>query len=216
MSFYSIYAILSQIRFCRDLRFFCVNFWGQKLRLRNFFDKYDVWLDTITKYRNKISCQEEKLRTHTCLNDPLHIFSHHRKEYQIFCLLLRCAKHDICEAIEVLNLLSLWPLTTEDSCWHELPVKAPTVKDTPILMIVLVFILLKVSFLLHPHRSIFPPRLDSNIFQTRKHRQKWTDLHRAQLLPNLTSREHFVEVSFHNDLLREVIKKTVFLRSGWL
>ena len=44
MSFYSIYAILSQIRFCRDLRFFCVNFWGQKLRLRNFFDKYDVCL----------------------------------------------------------------------------------------------------------------------------------------------------------------------------
>ena len=42
MSFYSIYAILSQIRFCRDLRFFCVNFWGQKLRLRKFFDKYDV------------------------------------------------------------------------------------------------------------------------------------------------------------------------------
>ena len=42
MSFYSIYAILSQIRFCRDLCFFCVNFWGQKLRLRNFFDKYDV------------------------------------------------------------------------------------------------------------------------------------------------------------------------------
>ena len=43
MSFYSIYAILSRIRFCRDLRFFCVNFWGQKLRLRKFFDKYDVW-----------------------------------------------------------------------------------------------------------------------------------------------------------------------------
>ena len=43
MSFYSIYAILLRIRFCRDLRFFCVNFWGQKLRLRNFFDKYDVW-----------------------------------------------------------------------------------------------------------------------------------------------------------------------------
>ena len=42
MSFYSIYAILSRIRFCRDLRFFCVNFWGQKLRLRKFFDKYDV------------------------------------------------------------------------------------------------------------------------------------------------------------------------------
>ena len=42
MSFYSIYAILSRIRFCRDLRFFCVIFWGQKLRLRNFFDKYDV------------------------------------------------------------------------------------------------------------------------------------------------------------------------------
>ena len=42
MSFYSIYAILSQIRFCRDLCFFCVNFWGQKLRLRKFFDKYDV------------------------------------------------------------------------------------------------------------------------------------------------------------------------------
>ena len=36
MSFYSIYAILSQIRFCRDLRYFCVNFWGKKLRLRNF------------------------------------------------------------------------------------------------------------------------------------------------------------------------------------
>ena len=43
MSFYSIYAILLRIRFCRDLRFFCVNFWGQKLRLRKFFDKYDVW-----------------------------------------------------------------------------------------------------------------------------------------------------------------------------
>ena len=43
--FYSIYAILSRIRFCRDLRFFCVNFWGQKLRLRKFFDKYDVWGD---------------------------------------------------------------------------------------------------------------------------------------------------------------------------
>ena len=43
MSFYSIYAILLRIRFCRDLRFFCVNFWGQKLQLRNFFDKYDVW-----------------------------------------------------------------------------------------------------------------------------------------------------------------------------
>ena len=42
MSFYSIYAILLRIRFCRDLRFFCVNFWGQKLRLRKFFDKYDV------------------------------------------------------------------------------------------------------------------------------------------------------------------------------
>ena len=42
MSFYSIYAILSRICFCRDLRFFCVNFWGQKLRLRKFFDKYDV------------------------------------------------------------------------------------------------------------------------------------------------------------------------------
>ena len=42
MSFYSIYAILSRIRFCRDLRFFCVNFWGQKLRLCKFFDKYDV------------------------------------------------------------------------------------------------------------------------------------------------------------------------------
>ena len=45
MSFYSIYAILSQIRFCRDLCFFCVNFWGQKLRLRKFFDKYDVCSD---------------------------------------------------------------------------------------------------------------------------------------------------------------------------
>ena len=44
MSFYSIYAILLRIRFCRDLRFFCVNFWGQKLRLRKFFDKYDVCL----------------------------------------------------------------------------------------------------------------------------------------------------------------------------
>ena len=43
MSFYSIYAILLRIRFCRDLRFFCVNFWGQKLRLRKLFDKYDVW-----------------------------------------------------------------------------------------------------------------------------------------------------------------------------
>ena len=42
MSFYSIYAILSRIRFCRDLRLFCVNFWGQKLRLRKFVDKYDV------------------------------------------------------------------------------------------------------------------------------------------------------------------------------
>ena len=26
MSFYSIYAILLRIRFCRDLRLFCVNF----------------------------------------------------------------------------------------------------------------------------------------------------------------------------------------------
>ena len=42
MSFYSIYAILSQIRFCRDLHFFFINFWGQKLRLRKFLDKYDV------------------------------------------------------------------------------------------------------------------------------------------------------------------------------
>ena len=40
MSFYSIYAILSRIRFCRDLRFFCVNFWGQKLWLRKFFDNF--------------------------------------------------------------------------------------------------------------------------------------------------------------------------------
>ena len=46
MSFYSIYAILSQIQFCRDLRFFFVNFWGQKLLLRNFFDKYDVCSST--------------------------------------------------------------------------------------------------------------------------------------------------------------------------
>ena len=36
MSFYSIYAILSRIRFCRDLRFFCVNFWGPNLRSRKF------------------------------------------------------------------------------------------------------------------------------------------------------------------------------------
>ena len=49
MPFYSIYAILLRIRFCRDLRFLCVNFWGQKLRLRKFFDKYDVCLnDTLT------------------------------------------------------------------------------------------------------------------------------------------------------------------------
>ena len=31
MSFYSIYAILSQIRFCRDLRFFCVNSKGGRV-----------------------------------------------------------------------------------------------------------------------------------------------------------------------------------------
>ena len=37
MSFYSVYAILSRIRLCRDLHFFCVNFKGPNLRLRNFF-----------------------------------------------------------------------------------------------------------------------------------------------------------------------------------
>ena len=42
MSFYSIYAILSRIHFCRDLRFFCVNFKGPNLRLRKFFDKYHL------------------------------------------------------------------------------------------------------------------------------------------------------------------------------
>ena len=37
VSFYSIYTIFSQICFCRDLRLFCVNFQGPKLRSRNFF-----------------------------------------------------------------------------------------------------------------------------------------------------------------------------------
>ena len=46
MSFYSIYAILSRIRFCRDLRFFCVNFKGPNLRSRKFFDKYHLCVDS--------------------------------------------------------------------------------------------------------------------------------------------------------------------------
>ena len=55
MSFYSIYAILLRIRFCRDLRFFCVNFWGQKLRLRKFFDKYDVWWAGVDEEKNRFN-----------------------------------------------------------------------------------------------------------------------------------------------------------------
>ena len=46
MSFYSIYTILSRIRFCRDLRFFCVNVKGPNLRSRKFFDKYHLCVDS--------------------------------------------------------------------------------------------------------------------------------------------------------------------------
>ena len=41
---FCIYNILSPIRFCRDLCFFCGNCMGPKLWSRNLFHKYDVCL----------------------------------------------------------------------------------------------------------------------------------------------------------------------------
>ena len=40
----SIYAVLSRIRYCRDLRVFCVNLLSSKCRSRKSFDKYHVCL----------------------------------------------------------------------------------------------------------------------------------------------------------------------------
>ena len=54
-SFESIYAILSQSRFYRNLCFFCVNFWGLRLLSPNFLDKYDVWCNLI--YSERFTCE---------------------------------------------------------------------------------------------------------------------------------------------------------------
>ena len=43
----SIYAVLSRIRYCRDLRVFCVNLLSSKCRSRKSFDKYHVSLALI-------------------------------------------------------------------------------------------------------------------------------------------------------------------------
>ena len=43
LAFCSIYAVLSQIYFCRDLRTFRVKFVPQKLQSCKIFDKYHVW-----------------------------------------------------------------------------------------------------------------------------------------------------------------------------
>ena len=46
----SIYAVLSRIRYCRDLRAFCVNFLTLKCRSRKSFDKYHVCCDKYEVY----------------------------------------------------------------------------------------------------------------------------------------------------------------------